>query len=174
MQTERTGDDEEPPPLLHLNATYGGVLSPRTRITTEIGPQSGTIQSHSYIESHCGKSDTLPISFLGPVILRSEATNNPVPRKQATCRVKNETLRFAQGDIGKCGFCPQCIESCKAALWDDRAPAGSVVFPICWNIGQPPGATQPEKLVAMTPVGGPFSASGTSIFGHDRMEGPCK
>ncbi len=31
-------------------------------------------------------------------LLRSEATKNPVPGKQATCCVKNETLRSAQGD----------------------------------------------------------------------------
>jgi hypothetical protein len=54
---------------------------------------------------HYSKSDTLPISCLRSVILRSEATKNPVPSKQVTCRAKNETLRFAQGDIGKCDFC---------------------------------------------------------------------
>jgi hypothetical protein len=55
--------------------------------------------------THYGKSDTLPISRLRSVILRSEATKNLVSGKQATCRVKNETLRSAQGDIGKCDFC---------------------------------------------------------------------
>ena len=69
-QAERMGDGEEPPPLPRFNVAYGCALSPRTRITTEIGPQSGTIQSCSY------------------------------------------------------------TESCTAALWDDRAPAGSVVFAI--------------------------------------------
>jgi pyruvate kinase len=35
-----------------------------------------------------------------------EATKNPVLGKWATWHVKNEILRFAQDDIGKCGFCP--------------------------------------------------------------------
>jgi len=47
-QAERTGDGEEPPPLLHFNAACGCAPSPRTRITTESrsrfkaqsGPQS--------------------------------------------------------------------------------------------------------------------------------------
>ena len=48
------------------------------------------------------RSRTLSISRLQSVILRSEATKNPISGKQATCCVKNETLRFAQGDISKC------------------------------------------------------------------------
>jgi hypothetical protein len=44
------------------------------------------------------------------VILRSEATKNPVSGKQATSHVKNETLRFAQGDIDKCDFYPNAIQ----------------------------------------------------------------
>ena len=102
-QAERTGDGEEPPPLLHFNAACGCALSPCTRINTEIGPQSGTIQSYSY------------------------------------------------------------TEPCTAVLWDFgtaapyyRAPAGSVVFAIRWNIGQLPGVIQLEKLATMTPVGSPF------------------
>jgi hypothetical protein len=43
-QAERTEDGEEPPLLLHFNAACGCVLSPRTQITIEIGPQPGTIQ----------------------------------------------------------------------------------------------------------------------------------
>jgi len=50
IQAERTEDGEEPPPLLHLNAAWGCAPSSRTQITTEIGPQSGTIQSYSYTE----------------------------------------------------------------------------------------------------------------------------
>lgn len=57
------------------------------------------------VSRHYSKSDTLSISYLQSVILRGEATKNPVPGKQATCCVKNETLRFAQDDIGKCDFC---------------------------------------------------------------------
>ena len=54
-QAERTGDGEEPPLLLHVkvrcfNAACESALSARTRITAEIGPQSGAIPSYSYIE----------------------------------------------------------------------------------------------------------------------------
>ena len=83
MQAERTEDGEEPPLLLHFNAACRRAFSPRTRTTTKIGPQSGTIQTYPYTESRT------------------------------------------------------------AALWDDRAPVGSVVFAIRWNIGQPLGVTQP-------------------------------
>jgi hypothetical protein len=50
IQAERTEEGEEPPPLLHFNAARGCAPSPRTQITIEIGPQSGTIPSYSYTE----------------------------------------------------------------------------------------------------------------------------
>jgi hypothetical protein len=99
-QAERTGDGEEPPPLLHFNAARGCTFSPRTQITIEIGPQSGIISSYLY------------------------------------------------------------TEPCTAALWDDRAPVGSVALAIRWNIGQPSGVTQPEKPATVTSVGGPFLFGG--------------
>jgi hypothetical protein len=183
-QAERTGDGEEPPPLLCFDAACGCALSPRTRITTEIGPQSGTIQAYSYTESHYGKSDTLPISCLRSVILRSEAEpvlsaaegKNPVPGKQATCRAKNETLRFAQGDIGKCDFCLNALNHAQRPCGISALLRRTIVQPrvlsclqlpllrhYCGtggtgrrNRGQLPGVTQPEKPVTMTLVGGPF------------------
>jgi len=102
IQAERTEKGEEPPPLLHFNAAQGCAPSPRTQITIEIGPQSGTIQlpllryrlirtfSRSRFKAQSG-----PQSAFRPSTIRLSATGRIVQR------IENKTLAQMQSNLLK-------------------------------------------------------------------------
>ena len=164
MQAEQMGDGEEPPPLLPFNATYGCALSSRTRITTEIGPQSGTIPPYSYTESCTAArwDDHAPMDSAVPAIRWNIGVckcwgSEPFDLAQDRRRLSSEAYRnqasgFTNNPLGL-----------DTSLRSYSTGVGLGLFPMLpdfymhlWNIGQPPGVTQPEKLATMTSVGGPF------------------
>ncbi len=163
-QAERTGDGEEPPPLLHLNGACGCAPSPRTRITTEIGPQSGTIQPYSYtapctaaLWNDHAPMDSAVLAIRWNIGVCKCWGSEPFDLAQDERRLSSEAHRnqasgFTNNPLGL-----------DTSLRSYSTGAGLGLFPMLpdfymrlWNIGQPPGVTQPEKLATMTPVGGPF------------------
>ena len=155
-QAERRGDGEEPPPLLHFNAACRCAFSPRTRITTEVDPQSGTISSYSYTES-CTAALWDDYAPMGSAVLAIRWNIGVCKcwgseRRLSSEAYRNQATGFTNNPLGL-----------DTSLRSYSTSAGLGLFPMLpdfymrlWNIGQPPGVTQPEKLATMTPVGGPF------------------